>query len=168
MPSNICGAVIMWERDDVHSEWLWKAELGAMVRIYEDIPSLAQCRFFFFFNGVVLKVTLSYLSLEDIRNLASPSQGWCRGELHIDYVPLTNHNQLQQSPHQRAGISWDQTAMVTVVARVSLGPTHEQPVALAGPLLSPDQSLDGGPDHAGQQEQRCDQDVEEGEGGEGH
>ena len=38
----------MWERDDVHSEWLWKAELGAMVRIYEDIPSLAQCRFFFF------------------------------------------------------------------------------------------------------------------------
>ena len=28
MPSNIYGAVIMWERDDVHSEWLWKAELG--------------------------------------------------------------------------------------------------------------------------------------------
>lgn len=48
MPSNICGAVIMWERDDVHSEWLWKAELGAMVRIYEDIPSSAQSRFFFF------------------------------------------------------------------------------------------------------------------------
>ena len=41
-------------------------------------------------------------------------------------------------------------------------------VALAGALLSPDQSLDCGPDHAGQQEQRRDQDVEEREGGEGH
>lgn len=41
-------------------------------------------------------------------------------------------------------------------------------VALAGTLLSPDQSLDCGPDHAGQQEQWRDQDVEEREGGEGH
>lgn len=47
MPANICRAVITWERDNVHSEWLWKAELGAVVRIYEDIPSLAQGRFFF-------------------------------------------------------------------------------------------------------------------------
>lgn len=38
----------MWERDNIHSEWLWKAELGAVVRIYEDIPSSAQGRFFFF------------------------------------------------------------------------------------------------------------------------
>lgn len=121
-----------------------------------------------FLYGVVLKVTLSSLSLEDIRNLASPPWGWCRGELHMDNVPLSNHNQLQRSPQQWAGVSRDQTAVVAVVARASLGPTREQPVALAGPLLSPDQSLDCGPDHAGQQEQRRDQDVEEREGGEGH
>lgn len=86
----------------------------------------------------------------------------------MDNVPLSNHNQLQRSPQQRAGVSRDQTAVVAVVAGASLGPTREQPVALAGPLLSPDQSLDCGPDHAGQQEQRRDQDVEEREGGEGH
>ena len=42
MPSNIYGAVIMWERDDVHSEWLWKAELG-----YTKFGSMSI--FFFFF-----------------------------------------------------------------------------------------------------------------------
>ena len=114
-----------------------------------------------FLGGVVLKVTSSFLSLEDIRNLASPPRGWCRGELNMDYIPLSNHNQLQRSPQQRARVSRDQTAVVAVVAGASLGPTREQPVALAGPLLSPDQSLDCGPDHAGQQEQRRDQDVEE-------
>ena len=41
MPSNIYGAVIMWERDDVHSEWLWKAELG-----YTKFGSMS---IFFFF-----------------------------------------------------------------------------------------------------------------------
>ena len=124
MPANICRAVITWETGNVHSEWLWKAELGAVVRIYEDIPSSAQGRIFF--NGVVLKVTLSSLSLEDIRNLASPSRGWCRRELRMDYVPLTNHSQLQRSPHQRAGVCQDQTAVVTVVSGASLGRTHEQ------------------------------------------
>ena len=43
MPSNIYGAVIMWERDDVHSEWLWKAELG-----YTKFGSMSIFFFFFF------------------------------------------------------------------------------------------------------------------------
>ena len=54
----------------------------------------------------------------------------------MDYIPLSNHNQLQRSPQQRARVSRDQTAVVAVVAGASLGPTREQPVALAGPLTS--------------------------------
>lgn len=46
---------------------------------------------------------------------------------------------------------------------------HELPVQCPGwALLSPDQSFDCRPDHTGQQEQWRDQDVEEGEGSEGH
>lgn len=44
------------------------------------------------------------------------------------------------------------------------GPGH----ILAWKLLSPHEGFDSGPNHTRQQEQRCDQDVEEREGGEGH
>lgn len=94
------------------------------------------------------------------------SQGWCEGKPCMAYVPLTNHNQLTGP---RGSKSWDKTDVVAVVTRASpRAATGATCLVCLLALLSPDQSFDCRPDHTGQQEQRCDQDVEEGEGGEGH
>lgn len=94
------------------------------------------------------------------------SQGWCEGKPRMASALLTNHNELRGP---RGSKSWDKTDVVAVVTRASPGAaTGAACLVCLLVLLSPDQSFDCRPDHTGQQEQWCDQDVEEGEGGEGH